>query len=59
MIFLPLAVSNGNSGMLERTFEYGADPPYGDGSLSVELAQYQLHVEERQGAQQQHHDVRD
>ena len=57
MIFLPLAVSN--AGMLERTFEYGADPPYGDGSLSVELAQYQLHVEERQGAQQQHHDVRD
>ena len=41
------------------TFEYGTDPPDRDWSLSMELTQYKLHVEEGQSAQKQHHDVRD
>ena len=41
------------------TFENGTDPPDRDGALSVELAQYELHVEEREGPQGQHQDVRD
>ena len=45
--------------MLWKTFEYGADPPDGDWSLPMELTQDELHVEEGQGPQEQHHDVRD
>ena len=42
-----------------NTFEYGADPPDGYWSLPMELSQDELHVEEGQSPQEQHHDVRD
>ena len=43
----------------ELTFEYWADPPDWDGALAVELAQDELHVEEREGAEGEHEDVGD
>ena len=43
--------------MLGDTFEDGTDSPDRDGSLSVELAKNELHVEQGKGPQEQHHDV--
>ena len=45
--------------MILNTFEYWADSPDRDGSLPVELAENELHVEKRESAQEQHHDVGD
>ena len=42
-----------------QTFEYWTDPPDRDGTLSVKLAEDELHVEEGEGPQPQHHRVRD
>ena len=41
------------------TFEYWTDPPDRDGALPVELSEDELHVEEGEGAQGEHHDVGD
>ena len=41
------------------TFEYWTDSPDRDGALSVELSEDELHVEEREGPQGEHEDVRD
>lgn len=41
------------------TFEQGAYPPEADGTLSVELTEDQLHVEEGNGTEDQHEGVGD
>ena len=41
------------------TFEYRTDSPDRDGALPVELAEYELHEEEGEGPEPQHHGVGD
>ena len=54
-----VTVKNRVNRRISSTFEYRTDSPDRDGALPVELAEYELHVEEGEGPEPQHHGVGD
>ena len=54
-----VTVKNYGNRRISSTFEYRTDSPDRDWALPVELAEYELHVEEGEGPDPQHHGVGD